>query len=179
MEGRSVPISTKDDNIITLATAADWLAVAASLVEGAASVEVAPEFDAVAEGTAVKHDDGALTAVVHLQPTFGAVRIFVDAAAGVHFRRTVLDYGSTAFDFAADADEELTVAITTWCLHFATDLKFALDDAADELHALLPEELAAEPKGAYPLAATTRTTVDGRKYRFNVDPLLGRYAGEY
>ena len=99
------------------------------------------------EGTALA-DDASFIAAVHVVPDAGSIRLVLDPADAGAMRRTVLDDGRIALDFAPSADEGVTISLAVSCPACASDLVGALDDASDRLDELLDGALCLDPASA-------------------------------
>lgn len=110
------------------------------LAAGAAPIfQPSDDFSTTIEGTG-EHIEDTYLAAIHVVPGAGAIRIIIDAADDAEVRRVVLDDGRIAYDFEPEQDEGVAVSIGTRCPLCARYLRFALDDAADALDLLLPDE---------------------------------------
>ncbi len=98
------------------------------------------EIEATIEGIA-EDLDGAFAGTIRLMPGVGIVRVVVAAADAGNLRRIDLDDGRVAFEYEPEQDEGVVVSIGVGCPLCAVDLVDAFDHAADELHAILPDEV--------------------------------------
>lgn len=99
------------------------------------------------EGTALA-DDASFIAAIHVVPEAASIRLVLDPADAGALRRTVLDDGRIALDFAPSADEGVTISLAVSCPTCAADLVGALDDASDRLDELLDGALCLDPASA-------------------------------
>lgn len=123
-----------DTELLQIIETTDHLATTATQI-----VQLDDDFSTTIEGTGECIEDTYLAAI-HLAPGAGVVRIIIAAADDAEVRRVVLDDGRIAYDFEPEQDTGVTVSVGTLCPLCAHYLRFALDDAADALDLLLPDE---------------------------------------
>lgn len=99
------------------------------------------------EGTALA-GDASFIAALHVVPDAGSIRLVLDPADTSTMRRTVLEDGRIALEFAPSADEGATISLAVSCPACASDLVGALDDASDRLEELLDGALCLDPASA-------------------------------
>lgn len=82
-------------------------------------------------------DEGRAYAGISSTLNLGAVRLVVSAEDALQVTRTVLDDGTVAVDVYPNADEGVSVSVSTYCEMSATELARAFQDAGDDLAARL------------------------------------------